>query len=89
MEIGVYKTTFTILIKEIYEFIDDFYFFVCRKVFSTIMGICAVICTALALWHPAANAFAMMFLVIPAFGLLYFELREYVQIDLSLLSNRH
>lgn len=52
-----------------------------RKLFSTIMGICAAICTVLTFWEPAVNAFALMLLVIPTFALLCSALKEYEMIE--------
>lgn len=46
-----------------------------RKIFSSILGSCAVLCTLLTFWEPAVNAFALMLLVIPTFSLLYLELK--------------
>lgn len=45
------------------------------KTFSTIIGIGAIICTALSCWQPAVNAFALMLFLIPTISLMYCHLR--------------
>lgn len=47
----------------------------CRKTFSTIIGIGAIICTALSCWHPAVNAFALMLFLIPTISLMYCHMK--------------
>lgn len=49
-----------------------------RKVFASILAVCAAICTGLTIWEPAVNAFALMLLVIPTFGLLFSAIKEFV-----------
>ncbi|XP_037047355.1 alkaline ceramidase [Bradysia coprophila] len=46
-----------------------------RNKFSAGIAIITAICTVLSVWQPAVNAFALMFLVIPATIMLYNELR--------------
>lgn len=47
-----------------------------RKLFSLAAGLFAIVATGLACLHPAINAFALMGLGMPAFGLLINELRR-------------
>lgn len=54
---------------------DDFILHIFRNKFSAGIAIITAICTVLSVWQPAVNAFALMFLVIPATLMLYNELR--------------
>lgn len=63
-----------ILVRDLISLVN--FIFEIRKTFSLIVGVSAVICTGLTIWQPAVNAFALMLLVIPAFALLYCELKQ-------------
>lgn len=60
-----------ILICEILEVYLNF-----RKLFSMAAVVLAIVATGLAVLHPAANAFALMTLGLPAFFLLIHELKR-------------
>jgi len=47
-----------------------------RKLFSMATTVLAILATGLAVLHPAANAFALMTLGLPAFFLLIHELKR-------------
>jgi alkaline ceramidase len=59
------------LIREIIEVYLNF-----RKLFSMAAVVLAIVATGLAVLHPAANAFALMTLGLPAFFLLIHELKR-------------
>lgn len=47
-----------------------------RKIFSVAVSVCVSICTILAFWEPAVNAFALISLAIPSLVWVYLAIKK-------------